>query len=51
MQLKKLMTERKFALIGESSSIASTFGWHLKHIGYLVVTSNEGLPLTVITKG
>ncbi len=48
MQLKDLMTE-KFSLIGESSSIEEARSQLLTD-DYLVVTSNEGLPLTVIMK-
>ncbi len=48
MQLRELMTEN-FSLIGESSSIDKARS-QLSSDDFLVVTSNEGLPLTVITK-
>ena len=47
MQFRELMTEN-FSLIGESSSIAEARS-KLSSDDYLVVTSDEGLPLTVIT--
>lgn len=48
MQLKELMSE-KFSLVGESASIAEARA-KLSTDDYLVVTTDEGLPVTVITE-